>query len=99
MGTRKTHDLTVVVGSYVGRDSQEKKKYQNIGSVMETDTGNRFILLDRTFNPAGVPYDAARGNQILVSMFEPRQDGQTGGGSSGAGPGKPAARSDDDIPF
>lgn len=102
MGTRKGYDLAVVTGSYVGNDGQEKKKYTNIGVVMQKDDGGMFIIMDRTFNPAGVPYDAARGNQIIVSMFEPRQDNaQSGGQRQGpAAQRQTAAQADaDDIPF
>lgn len=74
--TRKIYDLTVVTGTYESQ-GQTKNRYQNIGVVLEKDDGGRFIMLERTFNPAGVPHDPSRGNSILISMFEPRsQDGQ-----------------------
>jgi hypothetical protein len=99
MGTRKIYDAVVVTGSYVGSDGQEKKKYTNVGVVLQSDQGGPFLLLDRAFNPAGVPYDAARGNQIMVSMFEPRQEGQQGRQQSGA-TGRSAQQAEDgDIPF
>ena len=74
--TKKVYDLAVVTGTYESQ-GQTKNRYQNIGAVLEKDDGGRFIMLERTFNPAGVPYDSSRGNSILISMFEPRQhDGQ-----------------------
>lgn len=74
--TRKIYDLAVVTGTYES-NGQTKNRYQNIGVVLEKDDGGRFIMLERTFNPAGVPHDSSRGNSILVSMFEPKpQDGQ-----------------------
>lgn len=74
--TRKIYDLAVVTGTYES-NGQTKNRYQNIGVVLEKDDGGRFIMLERTFNPAGVPHDPSRGNSILISMFEPKpQDGQ-----------------------
>ena len=96
MGARKIHDLAVVVGQYQ-KDGQTKNRYQNIGVMMETEQGGRFLLMDRSFNPAGVPYDATRGNQIMVSLFDdsPRQ-GQQGGQRN---PAQNNTAQDDDIPF
>lgn len=74
--TRKIYDLAVVTGTYESQ-GQTKNRYQNIGVMLEKDDGGRFIMLERWFNPAGVPHDPSRGSSILISMFEPRtQDGQ-----------------------
>lgn len=75
MATRKVYDLAVTVGHYTDNAGTEKSRYQNIGVVLQKDDGGKFILLDRSFNPAGVPFDGSKGNTILVSMFEPK-DGQ-----------------------
>lgn len=101
-----------MVGSYTNASGETKNRYQNIGAVMEKDDGGRFILLERWFNPAGVPHDAERGNSILVSMFEPKpRDGQgqqqeqprrqspfSQEGKQGPA-AKPAEEFQDDIPF
>jgi len=75
MATKKAYDLAVVVGHYTDNAGTEKSRYQNIGVVLEKDDGGKFILLDRSFNPAGIPFDESKGNTILVSMFPPK-DGQ-----------------------
>ena len=75
MGTRKVYDLSVKTGSYES-NGETKNRWTNVGVVLATDDGARFILMDRTFNPAGVPYDANKGNTVMVAMFEPRQDKQ-----------------------
>lgn len=67
--TKKTHSLAVKVGKYV-KNGEEKNKYVYIGSVLEGDYGP-FILMDKTFNPAGVP---AEGDCIKVSMFKADRD-------------------------
>jgi hypothetical protein len=94
MGTKKAYDLCAVVGSYTDRQGVQKSRYQTIGAVMVKDDGGKFIIMERWFNPAGVPHDASRGNSILLSMFEPKQDnGQGGQAPAGKAPDP------DDIPF
>jgi len=66
---QKLYDLAVKVGSYT-KDGQEKGRYQNIGVVLKGKDGP-FLLLNRYFNPAGVPCDPEK-DSIIVSMFAPR---------------------------
>lgn len=66
----KKYDLTVVVGEYTNGQGETKKQYKNIGCVMQGDNGF-YMILDRTFNPAGLPNPENRSN-CIVSMFEPR---------------------------
>ncbi len=61
----KTHDISVVVGTYE-RDGEVKKRRKTIGSVMKGDTGS-FLLLDRTFNLAAIPSDR---DTVLCSLFK-----------------------------
>lgn len=109
MATTKVYDLCVAVGSYTDRNGQTKSKWKTVGAMMQTDKGNggNFLLLDRDFSPSGIPYDASKGNSILVSMFEPKKDEPRSGGSQGAGApakkpqGAQSSGDDftDDIPF
>ena len=86
MAIKKTHDLAVKVGEYE-KDGQTKNRYQNIGMILEKDDGGRFIILERSFNPAGVPNPDNK-SSLIISMFEPKQkDGD-----------KPEP-TDGDIPF
>jgi hypothetical protein len=100
----KKYDLSVKTGEYTDSQGQTKGRYMNIGVMMETDKGP-YILLNRTFNPAGVPGNNDRDN-IIVSLFEPRQEGQQQAPAqqrqaSGGGGGRPPFQSDidDDVPF
>lgn len=70
---KKIYDLAVKTGSYE-KDGETKNKYLNVGAVMEKEDGNQFILLDRTFNPAGLPNPENRSN-VIVSMFKKQADG------------------------
>jgi hypothetical protein len=98
--SRKTYDLAVKVGSYTDREGNEKGRYENIGAVMDGDKGP-FIMLKKTFNPAGVNTDR---DSILVSMFEPkdREPRRAEYDEPGEPRGQriPASRDiDDEIPF
>ena len=68
----KTHDLAVKVGEYQ-QDGQTKGHYENVGAVMRGDDDNTFIMMKRTFNPAGVPNPENR-DSVLISVFEAKQN-------------------------
>lgn len=105
MASRKIKDLAVKTGSYTDRNGETKNRYENIGAIMDGDNG-MYVMLKRTFNPAGVDVEAGR-DSILISAFDPKPaDGQAPAARTGAGYQKspamqrqaPAAQ-DDDIPF
>lgn len=60
-------DLVVKVGEYT-KDGAKKAKYKNIGVMLDGDNGP-YLLLDRTFNLAGVLGDR---DTVLVSIYEPK---------------------------
>ena len=94
----KKYDLVVKTGEYTDGSGEVKARYQNIGVVMENDKGP-YMLLNRTFNPAGVPGNADRDN-IIVSMFSPKDDAKGGSGSARSAPRDVTSAMDDsDIPF
>ena len=72
--TKKTHDLAVKVGEYE-KDGQTKNRYQNIGMILEKDDSGRFMLLNRHFNPAGVPFKEGS-ETIMVYMFSATTSGK-----------------------
>ena len=92
----KTHDLVVKVGEYTNNQGETKSRYENIGAVMSGKDDGSYIMLKRTFNPAGVPGNADR-DSILVSMFEPQNRSQQPAQSSNQA--RPAQDLNDDIPF
>ncbi len=65
------YDLAVKTGEYQDGDGNTKGRYENIGKVIQGDDGF-YMILKRTFNPAGVPNPQDR-DSVLVSMFEPRE--------------------------
>jgi len=79
MAARKTHELKVKVGEYVNKDGQKKGNWVTVGRVMLGDDGTEYWLLNRTFNPAGVPdLSGWGGDAVLIPKFEVRND-QTAG--------------------
>jgi hypothetical protein len=95
----KKYDLCVVTGEYQNRDGETKKQYKNIGCIMQNDNGH-YMILDRTFNPAGLPNPDDR-SSILVSLFEPRDDSgqKPKPATASAQPAAPADDYVDDVPF
>ncbi len=88
MATR-IYDLAVKTGSYTNNEGQQRNRYETIGMVVDDGKGGKFILLKRTFNPAGV--DAKDGkDSIMVSMFEPRDRDGNGGGERSPTPASKA---------
>jgi len=72
---KKLYDLAVKTGEYTVQ-GQTKGRYENVGAVMQSDDGGKFIMLKRVFNPAGVPDLSGRNSDsILLSMFPPK-DGE-----------------------
>lgn len=62
---KKIYDVAVAVGKYT-KDGEEKNRYENIGAVIQGDNGP-FLVLKRTFNPAGVTSDK---ESIVCSLFK-----------------------------
>ena len=111
---KKIRDIVVKVGSYQDRNTgEEKARWKNVGALMKNDDDDSlFIMLERTFNPAGVPNQDGR-ESVLLSCFVPQdrqQNGQgnqqqnqqnngqssQGGGNGNQGGGAPY---DDEVPF
>ena len=103
----KKYDLVVKVGEYTDNQGQTKGRFKNVGVMMEGQNGP-YLLLDRTFNPAGVGGNDGR-ESIIISMYEPRDEnggqsrdgGQQRQGNGNAGQARRPARDElaDDIPF
>lgn len=97
MATKK-YDLAVKVGSYE-KNGETKNRYENIGAVFQGDNGP-YLVLKRSFNPAGVPFKEGS-DSIIVSCFTPQDQRDQGGQSGGQRTTQRAAQQDesDDISF
>lgn len=117
MPSKVLKELAVAVSSYEDRNTgQTKSRYENIGVLMQSENErgerNTFIMLKRTFNPAGVPFKPGS-DKILISLFDPRDNSQGGDGnqsqqsdsrergsqSGAAAGGHGRTEYDDEIPF
>jgi len=78
--SKRTHDLIVKTGTYE-QNGEEKARWQNVGSVIQTDKGS-IILFNRTFNPAGVVGEE-NSESVLVQMMP--VDREQGGSNAGGG--------------
>lgn len=103
MAAKKVKDIAVKTGEYQ-KDGQTKGRYENIGSIFKSDDGGTFLLMKRTFNPAGVPNPDNR-DTVLISVFDLKDS--EGGQRQQSAPVQSQAReqppgenfADDDIPF
>lgn len=96
----KLKDIAAKTGEYTDRDGNTKGRWQNVGSLMQGD-GGEFIILNRWFNPAGMPNPDNR-DSIVLSCFEPKEGGGQRQHSAPAQQSKPAPADDiddSDIPF
>ena len=103
---KKIYDLAVKTGEYKNQSGEMKGRWQNVGAVMQSDDGSKFIMMARWFNPAGVQDLSGKGGEsVLLSMFPPRdpnqQQGQQGQQQQSykSAPPQSAPDLDDDIPF
>jgi hypothetical protein len=70
----KIKDIAVVVGTYT-KNGKETFKWKTVGALIENN-GKQYIMLDRTFNPAGVYVESGRegSDQCVLSLFDPKGD-------------------------
>lgn len=70
----KLADVAVVVGSYK-KDGEDKFKWKTVGQLIESN-GKQYVMLDKTFNPAGVPTREGS-DQITLSFFYDKDRAKT----------------------
>jgi len=92
--SKKVYDICAKTGSYTDREGQTKNRYQNVGAVIQGQDGP-FIIMERWFNPAGVPTDR---DSVLLSLFKADRDSKPQGQAAPTG-GRGADSLEDDIPF
>lgn len=93
----KLFDLAVKTGTYNDKDGNEKGRYENVGSMWKGDNGE-YLVLKRTFNPAGVPVKEGS-DSIFISMFAPRDDNQAQQKPQQRKPKSDFSDMDDSAPF
>jgi len=97
MGFKKTKDLAVVTGSYM-KDGASKNRYQNVGYILEDEKGAKMIMLNRSFNPAGVPFKEGS-DTIIVNQFDVKDKAAPAHQAAPAPTDYDANDPNSDIPF
>ena len=95
----KKYDLAIKVGEYE-KNGEKKGRYKNIGAVFEGEKGP-YLLLDSTTISMQLfaLCNKERRDSIIVSMFEPKGEGERAGKPAASSSGAPTADPDDEIPF
>ncbi len=70
---KKLYDVAIPLGSYTDRDGMEKTRWQNVGAILEGDKGP-YLLMDRWFNPAGLPNPDNR-TSVILTLMEVKKSG------------------------
>ena len=70
----KIGSLSVKTGTYM-KDGVEKGRYENIGTMMQSDDGGFYVILKKTFNPAGVNQGDGK-DSIIASVYQDNNQGQ-----------------------
>lgn len=74
--SKKIKDVAVKTSEYQDSQTGEvKARWLNVGAVMKDDKGDSYLVLDRTFNPAGVPNPENRSN-VILGLFDVKQKEQ-----------------------
>lgn len=76
----KKYDAVIAVGEYTNAQGEKKKRYLNIGAVMESEHGP-YLLLDAHILSMQVfaLANKERRDSVLVSLFSPESKPQPAG--------------------
>lgn len=75
MSAKKIYDLAVKTGTYQ-KNGETKRKYSNVGCVMQKDDNGRFLMIDPHFNFGAVKREESH-DMVIVSMFDPKVKEET----------------------
>ena len=67
----KKYDIVATIGTYTDQNGEQKRRYKNVGAEMIGENGP-FLLIDKTFNPAGLVQDPNK-DSVLLSLYEPQE--------------------------
>lgn len=105
MSVKIVKDLAVVTGSFKDNTGSVRKNWLTIGSIVENDKGEQYILLKSYVNLAALPRPGDS-DAVTVSCFMPRPKGVSPHTPPPPGPIPKYADNrpkpddlDDDIPF
>lgn len=68
--SKTLYNLAIGVGQYTDKNGNSKTKWENIGSIIQSDNGKKFLRLRRTFSPAGMPVDDKFPFHVAIPLFD-----------------------------
>lgn len=68
---KKLYEVVAKTRTYTDKNGEQKGNWLNVGSVWKNDDGDPWLVLNRHFNPAGLPHDPER-DTVSLSLFKPR---------------------------
>ena len=66
----KKATVQATINRYIDKQGKEQKFNKNIGSLMENDNGQQFLLIDKSFNLLAVAHDQDKGSVCLQLVPE-----------------------------
>lgn len=72
---QKVGNLSVKTGEYVNAQNETKGRYENAGTLMQGDDGGFYVILKKTFNPAGVNGGDGK-DSIILSVYQDQNNQQ-----------------------
>ena len=70
--SQKKFDLMYIGGRYT-ESGEEKAVWKKAGALFHGEKGKDYILLNRAFNPAGVPMQKLGEENVMISLIEPKK--------------------------
>lgn len=68
---KKIYEVVAKTREWTDKNGEKKGNWLNVGSIWKNDEGDPWLVLNRHFNPAGMPFDPAR-DTISLSLFKPK---------------------------
>lgn len=87
MAYRKIKDLAVKTGEYQ-KDGHTKPRFETVGAMLKNEEGKVMLLLNRTFNPAGVP-NPDNSETCMISVFDLKNSNNQSAPQENNNDGKP----------
>lgn len=68
---KKIYEVVAKTREWTNQNGEKKGNWLNVGAIWENDDGDPWLVLNRHFNPAGLPHDPER-DTVSLSLFKPR---------------------------
>ena len=76
----KKYDIVATTGEYTNQQGEQKKRFLNVGAVIDTGNGP-FIVMEKWFNPGALAEQGR--DSVILSLYEPKNKQQAPSGTGG----------------